>query len=197
MLILIVGTNGVGKSSFPKSLFSDETEYITENGKIIATLFPEYNICAIGKYEESTSKVGGADNYKSLYEIFYSLDYILKNYPKLDIILEGIIISSLKTRPQNKIKEIKQKYNKITVVMYLTCPVEQSIHRIIKRNGKKPKSKHILSKHKSAKRQYFNYKEMGIITIPIDTSKLQLEQYKPILLKIKNKYKPLEVKQLQ
>lgn len=197
ILILLIGTNGTGKSSFPKSLFSDKTEYIKENGKIIATIFPEYNFCAVGKYKQSPNKVGGADNYNSLDEIFYSLDYILKNYQELDIIMEGIFFSTLKTRPQNKIKEIKQKYDKITVIMYLTCPIEQCINRVINRNGKKPKTKHLLLKHKSARNQYKNYKKEGIITIPIDTSKLQLEQYKPILLKIKNKYKPLEMKQLQ
>lgn len=142
-ILNIRGTNGSGKSSIIFSMMDDPKKYLIEKsykGKMykIATVFPSYGWVALGAYEEGR-KCGGLDTMPNNEITKKSFWYILKKYPTFNLVMEGIICSTIFSTYCDLFKEAKEKYPEDDIViLHLTTPLKVCLKRIQKRNGGKP-----------------------------------------------------------
>lgn len=141
LVVNIRGCNGAGKSSVPMSMMDDPDMYVIKKpyqgkSKDIATVFPNYGWIALGTYFNKTGGLDRFPNTEFTKKVFW---YILKKYPDYNIVLEGVISSTVFSTYAELYKAAKQKYPETEFcVVYLMPPVETCIKRIYKRNGGKP-----------------------------------------------------------
>ena len=171
----IRGCNGSGKSTVPLQMLekSPRSSQIIQkiDGKpvVLGTLFPEFDCIALGKY---TTKCGGMDSFKNNATTFRALYYILNMYPDHDIIMEGIMASTIKSTYLDLFTKIEAEYSDVRVIIlsYLP-PIEVCYERIQKRNGGKPiKEEMVLSKWQTVNRNAKYFKEQGLFSVAIDNS---------------------------
>lgn len=140
MIVNIRGCNGSGKSSIPMSMLDDPDMYVIEkpyNGKIkkIATVFPSYGWVALGTY---FNKTGGLDCFPDTTLTKKAFWYVLRHYPDYNLLLEGVIASTVFSTYAELFKAAKKKYPEREVyIISLLPPIENCLRRIQKRNGGK------------------------------------------------------------
>ena len=158
-LIVIYGCHGAGKTTLAKNIIQSDgefQEYSNEIGKYTVSQNKKYVAC--GKY---TIKCGGADSLKSTDDYFRMIDFLLENYPNSTVVIEGIFLSALFTKPLKQF--LKYKYEKdvnITQV-FLYTTVGTSFERVFGRNNREPKLKNIENKQKSVLRTFKKFSELG------------------------------------
>jgi hypothetical protein len=198
VLVNIRGANGSGKSTIPMTMLQDEPHVRIEkdsNGTKY-TIFPSYRWVALGTY---LNKTGGMDTISTKAEKQALLEYLWYKYPDYDIVMEGVIDSTIRStyielfntyQLRVKAKEINPR--KIIVVNFLP-PLEVCIKRVYERNGGKPiKEDQIKSKWGSVYRNIPFFREAGITSLKVDTSKIPKEEMLPRFLKIVDKYREEE-----
>lgn len=176
LLVNIRGCNGSGKSTIPMSMMDDPDMYTIEKPykgkrKKILTVFPTYKWVALGTY---FNKTGGLDVFPNNELTQKALWYALKKFPEYDIIMEGVISSTIKSTYINLFHDVEEKYpdTKI-VVMNFVPPLEVCLNRIQKRNGGKPiKEEAVRNKWKIVNRNVQAFKDEGFVSIKVDTSKI-------------------------
>lgn len=183
VLVNIRGTNGAGKTSLVKSLITENTEKISLNDKIIATRFPEYNLIAVGDYSNEKI-IGGLDELKTQTQYFQILNYLCKNYSE-NILMEGIIASTVYSTYYKEFIKIWSKYNIKPIILFLFPKLPTCLNRIKQRNhSKKFKSELVRDKYKMIINNYKKFKKTGIPCYTYDNTEKTTDESKKYLLKV-------------
>ena len=193
VLVNIRGCNGAGKSTIPLSMMDDPKMEVIgiEGGKRpYLTIFPTYGWIALGTY---FNKTGGLDTYRTNKETRQALFAALE-YTEMDILMEGVIASTIKSTYMNLFRDIqfstgKDSPRKIMVVSFIP-PIEVCLERIYQRNGGKPiKEEQVYSKWRTVDRNVEYFRQHGFTSLRIDTSRVTKDQMLPRFLKTVNKYR--------
>lgn len=193
MIVNIRGCNGSGKSTIPLSMMDDpDMRVITKQveGKSIRvlTVFPTYKWIALGSY---LNKTGGMDVLPNKAVKQKALWYALKKFPDYDILMEGVIDSTIRSTYIELFKEVEERYpeRKVLIANFIP-PFETCIERVYKRNGNKPiKEDAVLLKYKTVERNVEKFKEAGFVSLRLDTSKIRKEEMLSRFLKTVEKYR--------
>lgn len=177
MIVNIRGCNGSGKSTIPMLMMELDPEYeviklgVSKTGKPCSpalTVFHNIRWVALGTY---FNKTGGMDTYGTNADTIKALEYALKNYPEYDIVMEGVIASTIKSTYANLFVSLQQRGYKVLIMAFLP-PVEICLERIQKRNGGKPiKEELVEGKWRSVNSGVQYFKDAGLDVVKIDTSK--------------------------
>lgn len=201
LLVNIRGCNGAGKSTIPMLMYERDPEMRTvsvdDNGKAPwITIFPKYGWIALGTYH---SKTGGMDTFKNNSVTFRTLEYAWTNYPDYDILMEGVISSTILSTYVKVFKEYKKKvrHNQINrrniLVMNFLPPLEVCIERVLDRNGGTPvKEDQIESKWNSVNRNHYRFLEYKISSVKINTAKISREAMLGSFFKTCDKHRRLK-----
>ena len=173
LLVNIRGCNGSGKSTIPISMMDDPDMYIVEkpyNGKSkrVLTVFPSYGWVALGSY---FNKTGGLDTFPNNKFTKKVLKYCIRHYPEYDILMEGIIASTIYSTYRDLFKLVKKRYSITPVVINFIPPLDIAINRIYQRNCGKPINEDAVeNKWNIVKRNHFKFKDDGFISLIVDTN---------------------------
>lgn len=198
LVVNIRGCNGSGKSTIPICMKDDPNMFViykhipSRKSKIgIATVFPSYGWIALGTY---FNKTGGLDCLPNNEIIQKALWYVLKKYPEYDIILEGIIASTISSTYINLFTQVQEKYNDAKVlILSFNTPVNVCIDRIYKRNGGKPINEKIVGdKYGMVQRSAKKFKDAGFISLKVHNEKTKREDMLPKFLALVEKYRKEE-----
>lgn len=175
-LINIRGCNGAGKSSVPLQLLANDRRafIFTLNGKDKATCFPSFGFVAMGRYR---TKTGGLDGYSGNAETREVLEALWKT--PFDIIMEGVISSTIFSTYAELFKELEQRKNPARKIgiMNLVPPLEVCLERVQSRNGgKEVDTKAITSKWNTVSRNAEKFKLEGLNSWVADNSGITLDQ---------------------
>lgn len=198
-LVNIRGTNGSGKSTIPLSMMNDpklEVIGLGAGGKRpCLTVFPTYGWVALGTY---FNKTGGLDTYKNNKETRIACYRAWEMYPEYDILMEGIIASTIKSTYLDLFKDgyIAAEAGRggmeprTIIVMSFLPPPEVCIERVYKRNGGKPVNEQaILDKWRTVDRNVGYFRDHNFISLRINTAKVTKDQMLPRFLKTVDKYR--------
>lgn len=185
MIVNIRGCNGAGKSSIPMSMLDDPEMYVVEKpykGKVkrIATVFPSYGWVALGTY---FNKTGGLDGFPDTYLTKKAFWYILKKYPEYNLLMEGVLASTVFSTYAELFKEAKKRYPEREVyIISLLPPIEICLRRIQKRNGGKTiKEDLVANKWQTVQRNVQKFTDAGLISLCWDNRGC-MKQGKPKLI---------------
>jgi predicted ABC-type ATPase len=195
MIVNIRGCNGSGKSTIPMSMMELDPEFevvrlgVSKTGKPCSpalTIFHKLGWIALGTY---FNKTGGMDTYKNNADTLMALMYALKNYPEYDIVMEGVIASTIKSTYAELFRELEEDGHQVLVMAFLP-PVEVCLERIQKRNGGKPiKEELVAGKWRSVNSGVDYFREAGLTCLRIDTSKCSKQGMLKNFLKTVDKYR--------
>lgn len=195
LIVNIRGCNGSGKSTIPMGMMDDPEMYTVyrhipnRKSKMgIATVFPSYGWVALGTYFNKTGGMDCLPNNEVIQKTFW---YILKKYPEYDILMEGVIASTISSTYINLFKEAEEKYpERKVVILSFNTPVDVCLERIYKRNGGKPiKEAAVIQKWGMVQRAAKKFKDAGFSTINIDNSGTSKDRMLSRFLKIVEKYR--------
>lgn len=136
----------------------------------IATVFPQYGWIALGTY---FNKTGGMDRFPNNELTKKAFWYVLKKFPQYNLVMEGIISSTIFSTYEQLFREAEKKYSDVrVVVLRLVPPVEECLKRIQKRNGGKPiKEDLVAAKYKMIERACNKFKTAGIKVLTWDNTR--------------------------
>lgn len=166
------------------------------NGKSpYITVYPKLGWVALGTYH---GKTGGMDTFKNNEATRLAFDYTWKNYPDYDIVMEGIIASTVKST----YAELFHDYESIMgtdyverkiIILSLLPPVETCIARVYDRNGGKPiKEEQLEGKWRTVERNTLYFKERGFTSLKLNTSKYPREESLNVFLRLVDKYRRIK-----
>lgn len=168
----IRGCNGAGKSSIPMSMLDDPEMFVVEKPyknklRKIATVFPTYGWVAMGTY---FNKTGGLDGFPDTNLTKKAFWYLLKKYPGYNLLLEGVIASTVFSTYAELFKEAQKKYpERGMYIISLLPPIENCLRRIQKRNGGKViKEELVANKWRSVQRNVEKFKAEGLASFAWD-----------------------------
>lgn len=142
-IVQIKGGNGSGKTTIVKLLGSQsETWDWLEwpDGHVYATVFEDIRWVAIGKYHPD-APMGGCDCMRSIDEIKQAIVDVINQYPGYWIVLEGMMISTIKSTFYNFLREIQTRDLRPLFVILKATP-EGCIRRISGRGTMRPGLSH-------------------------------------------------------
>lgn len=193
LLVNIRGCNGAGKSTLPMSMLSDPGMYVEElkysDGKRISsfTVFPSYGWIALGTY---FNKTGGLDGIRNMECVKTTLYAALGMYPDYDIIMEGILCSTVFSSYSDLFHIIENQTDRQVMILSLLPPLEVCLERIQSRNGGKPiKEDLVAGKRVSVARSHEKFKQEGFTCVKVDSSRVPKERMLNAFLKTINKHR--------
>ena len=181
VLVNIRGCNGAGKSTVAMSMMDDEDLEVYDSGKgWKLTIFPSYGWLALGSYH---NKTGGMDGINTKVLKQEALEYAWKEYPDYDIIMEGVLDSTIRSTYidlfndyQARVEDGEINPRKIIVLNFIP-PFEVCLKRIYERNGGKPiKEDQVKGKWDTVVKNVPYFREAGIKTLKYDNSKITKEE---------------------
>lgn len=180
ILVNIRGCNGAGKSTIPMSMLNDPEMFVEElkysDGKKLGafTVFPSYGWVALGTY---FNKTGGLDGIRNMECTKTTLYAALGLYPDYDILMEGILCSTVFSSYSDLFHEIENQTGRQVMILSLLPPLEVCLGRIQTRNGGKPiKETLVANKWGSVARSHEKFKREGFICIKVDSSRVPRER---------------------
>ena len=195
MIVNIRGCNGSGKSTIPLSLIERDREFeviklgVSKTGRPAnpaLTVFHKSKWVALGTY---FNKTGGMDTYKNNADTLMALRYALENYPEYDIVMEGVIASTIKSTYANLFKELEAEGHQVLIMSFLP-PLSVCLKRIQQRNGGKPIDEELVaSKWRSVESGVEYFRNEGLTCLRIDTSKCSRGNMLYQFLKTVEKYR--------
>lgn len=194
MLVNIRGCNGSGKSTIPMSMMDDPDMFVQEllgsDGKKISaiTVFPSYGWVALGTY---FNKTGGLDTLKNNDVTRMTLYASLDLFPEYDVLMEGIMASTIRSTYIDLFHEVEDAYKGLKVlILSLLPPVEIAISRVYKRNGGKPiKEDAVRGKWETVERNAKYFADAGFDSIRVNSAKVKKSQMLPAFLKTVEKHR--------
>ena len=197
MLVNIRGCNGAGKSTIPMSMMDDPEMFVQElvgsDGKKISalTVFPTYGWVALGTY---FNKTGGLDTLKNNEITRMTLYAALDMFPEFDVLMEGIMASTIRSTYIDLFHEVESAYKGLKVIIIsLLPPVEIAISRVYARNGGKPiKEDAVRGKWETVERNAKYFAEAGFDSIRVNSAKVEKSQMLPAFLKTVEKHRRLK-----
>ena len=198
VLVNLRGTNGSGKSTIAIQMLEKEKDNYqviclnNNNRSPKITLFPGLGWLVLGTY---FNKTGGLDTYKNNIDTENALNRVLYNYPKYDILMEGIISSTILSTYITLFNTVKDNIEqgvipprKIIIATFVT-PLDICVDRVRARNDKEPNIKIMDSKRRSCIKNISLFKQAGFISIGLDSSNTPIERMLPNFLRTCNKYR--------
>lgn len=195
MIVNIRGCNGAGKSTIPMAMMELDPDYeivrlgVSKTGKPCSpalTVFHKLRWVALGTY---LNKTGGMDTYATNQDTRYALEYAMKNYPDYDIVMEGVIASTIKSTYAKLFKELEEEGWPVLIMAFLP-PLKVCLERIQKRNGGKPiKEDLVAGKWKSVNSGVDYFRGEGLTALRVDTSKCSKENMLKCFLKTVDRYR--------
>ena len=194
MLVNIRGCNGAGKSTIPMSMMDDPEMFVQEllgsDGKKLSalTVFPTYGWVALGTY---FNKTGGLDTLKNNEITRMTLYAALDLFPEYDVLMEGIMASTIRSTYIDLFHEIEGNYKGLKVlIVSLLPPVEVAISRVYKRNGGKPiKEDAVRGKWETVERNAKYFADAGFDSIRVNSAKVKKSQMLRAFLNTVEKYR--------
>lgn len=193
MLVNIRGCNGAGKSTIPMSMMSDPGMFVQEllysDGKRMAafTVFPSYGWIALGTY---FNKTGGLDGIRNMECTIAALYAAIGMYPEYDIIMEGILCSTVFSSYAELYHQIEQKASMQVLIISLLPPLDVCLERIQQRNGGKPiKEDLVAGKRLSVARSHEKFKQENFICVKVDSSRVKKSKMLTAFMKTVDKYR--------
>lgn len=193
LLVNIRGCNGAGKSTLPMSMMDDPNMFVEElrysDGKRIGaiTVFPSYGWVALGAY---FNKTGGLDGIRNMECVKTTLYAALGMYPDYDIIMEGILCSTVFSSYSDLFHTIENQTGRQVMILSLLPPLEVCLERIQSRNGGKPiKEDLVAGKRASVARSHEKFKQEGFTCVKVDSSRVPKERMLNTFFKTVNKYR--------
>lgn len=175
-LINVRGCNGSGKSTIPMSMLDDPDMYVVEKfykGKLrkVLTVFPTYGWVVLGTY---FNKCGGLDGFVDTKLTLKTVRYVVKKFKNYNILMEGVISSTVFSTYCELFKEIQKGYpEREVMVVSLLPPIEVCLKRIQSRNGGKPiKEELVASKWRTVAKNADKFSEAGILSLKWDNSRV-------------------------
>lgn len=195
MIVNIRGCNGAGKSTIPLSMKELDSEYeivklgVGKTGKPCKpaiTVFHKLKWVALGTY---LSKTGGMDTYGSNEDTRTALKYALEHYPDYDIVMEGVIASTIKSTYAELFKSLEAQGHQVLIMAFVP-PVKVCLERIQQRNGgKQIKEDLVVSKWRSVISGVKYFRDEGLTVLKINTAKCPKENMLKNFLKTVDKYR--------
>lgn len=195
MIVNIRGCNGAGKSTIPMSMMEADPDFeviklgVSKTGKPCApaiTVFHKLKWVALGTY---FNKTGGMDTYGTNEETKTALFHALTNYPDYDIVMEGVIASTIKSTYAKLFKQLEEYGHQVLIIAFVP-PLEVCLERIQSRNGGKPiKEDLVESKWRSVNTGVDYFRNEGLTCLRIDNSKCSKESMLKNFLKTVDKYR--------
>lgn len=196
VLVNVRGCNGAGKSTIPMSMMDDPKMYVHEivgsDGKKISaiTVFPSYGWVALGTY---FNKTGGLDTLKNNAVTKLTLFAALDGFPEYDVLMEGIMASTIRSTYIDLFHEVEDYYGKKrlkVIVVSLLPPVDVALSRVYKRNGGKPINEAaVAGKWNTVARNVSAFAEAGFTSIKVNSAKVKKQNMLPAFLKTVDKYR--------
>lgn len=196
VLVNVRGCNGAGKSTIPMSMMDDPKMYIHEivgsDGKKISaiTVFPSYGWVALGTY---FNKTGGLDTLKNNAVTKLTLFAALDGFPEYDVLMEGIMASTIRSTYIDLFHEVENYYGKKqlkVIVVSLLPPVDVALSRVYKRNGGKPINEAaVAGKWNTVARNVTEFANAGFISVRVNSAKVKKKNMLSAFLKTVNKYR--------
>lgn len=192
LLVNIRGCNGAGKSTIPMSMMDDPDRYIIEKPykgkqKKILTVFPNYKWIVLGTY---LNKTGGMDTFPNNELTVKALIYAIKNFPEYDILMEGIMCSTIYSTYKDLFLRVGKEFGLKCVIVNFIPPYEVALERVYERNGGKSiKEDGVKSKYETIKRNHEKFKKDGFKVVKVDTSKILKEDMLSKFLKNIERYR--------
>lgn len=194
MLVNIRGCNGAGKSTIPMSMMDDPDMFVQEllgsDGKKISalTVFPNYGWVALGTY---FNKTGGLDTLKNNEITRMTLYAALDMFPEYDVLMEGIMASTIRSTYIDLFHEVENTYKGLKVIIIsLLPPVEIAIERVYSRNGGKPiKEDAVRGKWETVERNAKYFAEAGFDSVRVNSAKVKKSQMLSAFLKTVEKHR--------
>ena len=193
VLVNIRGCNGAGKSTIPMSMMDDPDMYVHEirgsDGKRMSaiTVFPTYGWVALGTY---FNKTGGMDTLRDNWTTRMTLYAALDGFPEYNVLMEGIIASTIRSTHIDLFHEVEEYYDDLKVlVISLLPPVEVAISRVYSRNGGKPiQEDAVRGKWETVARNVSAFREAGFTSVRVDSSKVPKDKMLKAFLKTVRKH---------
>ena len=194
MLVNIRGCNGSGKSTIPMSMMDDPDMFVQEligsDGKKISslTVFPSYGWVALGTY---FNKTGGLDTLRNNEVTKQTLYSAISLFPEYDILMEGIMASTIRSTYIDLFSEVQKAYPDIQVlILSLLPPVEVALSRVYERNGGKPiKEDAVRGKWSTVERNVKYFADAGFDSIRVDSSRVRKSHMLRAFLKTVERYR--------
>lgn len=196
MLVNVRGCNGAGKSTIPMSMMDDPNMYVHEivgsDGKKISaiTVFPSYGWVALGTY---FNKTGGLDTLKNNAVTKLTLFAALDGFPEYDVLMEGIMASTIRSTYIDLFHEVEDYYGKKrlkVIVVSLLPPIDVALSRVYKRNGGKPINEAaVAGKWNTVARNVEAFAEAGFTSVKVNSAKVKKQNMLPAFLKTVDKYR--------
>ena len=196
VLVNVRGCNGAGKSTIPMSMMDDPNMYVHEivgsDGKKISaiTVFPSYGWVALGTY---FNKTGGLDTLKNNAVTKLTLFAALDGFPEYDVLMEGIMASTIRSTYIDLFHEVEDYYGKKrlkVIVVSLLPPVDVALSRVYKRNGGKPINEAaVAGKWNTVARNVEAFAEAGFTSVKVNSAKVKKRNMLPAFLKTVDKYR--------
>lgn len=196
VLVNVRGCNGAGKSTIPMSMMDDPKMYVHEivgsDGRKISaiTVFPSYGWVALGTY---FNKTGGLDTLKNNAVTKLTLFAALDGFPEYDVLMEGIMASTIRSTYIDLFHEVEDYYGKKrlkVIVVSLLPPVDVALSRVYKRNGGKPINEAaVAGKWNTVARNVSAFAEAGFTSIKVNSAKVKKRNMLPAFLKTVDKYR--------
>lgn len=196
VLVNVRGCNGAGKSTIPMSMMDDPNMYVHEivgsDGKKISaiTVFPSYGWVALGTY---FNKTGGLDTLKNNSVTKLTLFAALDGFPEYDVLMEGIMASTIRSTYIDLFHEVEDYYGKKqlkVIVVSLLPPVDVALSRVYKRNGGKPINEAaVAGKWNTVARNVTEFSNAGFISVRVNSAKVKKKNMLSAFLKTVNKYR--------
>lgn len=194
MLVNLRGCNGAGKSTIPMSMMDDPEMYVqdiigSDRKRIGAiTVFPSYGWVALGTY---FNKTGGLDTLKNNEVTKMTLYAALDGFPEYNVLMEGIMASTIRSTYIDLFHEVEQYYGKQLRVLIISLlpPVEVAISRVYSRNGGKPiKEDAVRGKWQTVARNVSAFADAGFTSVRVDSNKVPKHKMLKAFLKTVKKY---------
>lgn len=195
MIVNIRGCNGSGKSTIPMSMMGFDPNFeviklgVSKTGRPCnpaLTVFHKLKWVALGTY---FNKTGGMDTYSTNADTEMALNYALEHYPEYDIVMEGVIASTIKSTYAKLFTNLEEQGHQVLIMNFLP-PLRECLHRIQQRNGGKPiKEDLVASKRRSVESGVEYFRNTGLTSIKVDTSRCTKENMLRNFMKTVEKYR--------
>lgn len=180
LLINLRGCNGSGKSTIPLSMMNDREKYVVEKPykgrqRKILTVFPRYNFVVLGSY---FNKTGGMDTFPDTELCMKAMKYAIVKFPEYNILMEGIMASTVYSTWRNAYKKVEEKHPEIQIVILnLVPPLDVALERVQLRNGGKPVNEQAIeSKYNTVLRNAKKFKQDDFKSEIWDTSECKKDE---------------------
>lgn len=135
-VVQIKGSNGSGKTTIVKQMLalSEQVEYLTwgmghNKPRIYATMMHDLGWAAVGNYRLD-QPMGGCDLLKSNNEIKCALLDIIDDYPRYNVVFEGMMISTIKSTFYNFLLDLERTDGIEPVFVILRASIDTCLEHL-------------------------------------------------------------------